>query len=77
MIQVMAREGHPLPIDGSDEPGKAKSEKNSDRVRRHHVPDRAVRLGIADRSDLVIMIMMIMLMEIMFMVITILMIVRS
>ena len=77
MIIVMAREGHPLPIDGSDEPGKAKSEKNSDRVRRHHVPDRAVRLGVADRSDLVIMIMMIMLMEIMFMVITILMIVRS
>ena len=61
----MAREGHPLPIDGSDEPGKAKSEKNSDRVRRHHVPDRAVRLGVADRSDLVITIMMIMLMEIM------------
>ena len=77
MIIVVAREGHPLPIDGSDEPGKAKSEKNSDRVRRHHVPDRAVRLGVADRSDLVIMIMMIMLMEIMVMVITILMIVRS
>ena len=60
MIIVMAREGHPLPIDGSHKPGKAKSEKNSDRVCRHHVPDRAVRLGVADRSDLVIMIMMIM-----------------
>ena len=77
MIIVMAREGHPLPIDGSDEPGKAKSEKNSDRVRRHHVPDRAVRLGVADRSDLVITILMIMLMEIMFMVIRIMMIMRS
>ena len=77
MIQVMAREGHPLPIDGSDEPGKAKSEKNSDRVRRHHVPDRAVRLGVADRSDLVITILMIMLMEIMFMVIRNMMIMRS
>ena len=60
MIIVMAREGHPLPIYGSDAPGKAKSEKNSDRVRRHHVPDRAVRLGVADRSDLVITILMIM-----------------
>ena len=73
----MAREGHPLPIDGSDEPGKAKPEKNSDRVRRHHVPDRAVRLGVADRSDLVITILMIMLMEIMFMVIIFMMIMRS
>ena len=73
----MAREGHPLPIDGSDEPGKAKSEKNSDRVRRHHVPDRAVRLGVADRSDLVITILIIMLMEIMFMVIIFMMIMRS
>ena len=44
---------HLLPIDGGDKPGKSESEKNPDGICCHHVPNRTVRLRVADGCDLV------------------------
>ena len=44
---------HLTPIDGGDKPGKSESEKNPDGICCHHVPNRTVRLRVADGCDLV------------------------